>query len=421
LDSSNPKALEKALRIYNGKPVINSVNAKEESMNVILPLARHYGAAVVGLCLDEDGIPETAEKRIELAERMEKRAAGLGIAREDLWIDALCLTVSAQQNQAVETLKALRFIHQDMGLPCVLGVSNISFGLPLRNQITQTFLCLAMEEGLRFPIINVNLPEMMASIRSFQVLHGYDSQSRDYIELYAPAALALKESARASAAGRQQPAGQNSLSEGSLTDFIIKGLDRQAAAAARSLLDARKAEPLEIVENYLIPALDETGKKFESGSMYLPQLLSAANASQAVFEVLKDEMAKTGSQKLDKGTIVLATVRGDVHDIGKNIVKTVLENYGFTIIDLGKDVPASVIAETVVQNSIRMVGLSALMTTTLPAMEETVRLLKQLDNPPKVMVGGAVVTRGYAKSIQADYYAKDASESAAIAREVFEG
>ena len=422
LDSSNTTALEKALRIYNGKPVINSVNAKQESMNAVLPLAKHYGAAVVGLCLDEDGIPETASKRIALAKVMESKAAELGIAHEDLWIDTLCLTVSAQQNQAMETLKALRWIHHEMGLPCVLGVSNISFGLPLRNQITQTFLCLAMEEGLRFPIINVNLPEMMAAVRSFQVLHGYDAQSRHYIETYAPLAQALKEAQPAvvlkAAASATDPDLKDS--KAMLMHNIVQGLDQEAADCARVLLSENTLTPLQIVETCLIPALDETGKKFEAGTMYLPQLLAAASASQAVFEVLKEEMAKSGSQKLDRGTIILATVHGDVHDIGKNIVKTVLENYGFDIIDLGKDVPAQTIADAALQHGVKMVGLSALMTTTLPAMEETTRLLKQLDNPPKVMVGGAVVTQEYADSIGADFYAKDASESAAFAREVFQ-
>lgn len=406
LDSSNPKALEAGLRVYNGKPSVNSVNGKPEVLEEILPVVKKYGASVLGLTLDKDGIPETSQKRVEIAKRILEAAKSCGIAKEDLWIDPLTLTVSAQQEQAKETLEAVDIISNDLGLHTVLGVSNISFGLPARPLMTQIFLTAAMSRGLTLPIVNVNQKEIMDAITAFRVLSGHDRQSKEYIERFASTENEVKPE---KAAKKKE--------EHSLFDAIVKGLDFEAAEIARKELETR--ESLEVVENILIPALDEVGNKYADGKLYLPSLLSAAQAAQAVFEVIKQKMAQSSEKSISKGTIILATVAGDIHDIGKNIVKTVLENYGFTILDLGRDVPVETVKQAALENNVQLVGLSALMTTTLPSMEETVKALHTLENPPKIMVGGAVVTPEFAKSIGADFYAKDAQASAAFAREVF--
>lgn len=402
LDSSNFQALENALRIYNGKPAVNSVNGKQESLEALLPIVKKYGAAVVGLCLDEEGIAQNIEKRLEIADRIVEKATSLGIPKEDVWIDALTLTVSAQQDQAVNTLEAIEILHKQKGLQCVLGVSNISFGLPNRPLLTSTFLTAAMQAGLTLPIVNPNQQTIQDAVNAFRVLNGQDVNSQKYIETYAD-----QKEVKAPATA------ENNLS---LEACILSGREEGAAKATRTLLEHNS--PLEIVENILIPALDIVGSRYEAKELYLPQLLSAAAAAQQAFGVLRDEMARTGAKTLNLGTIVMATVKGDIHDIGKNIVKTVLENYGYKIIDLGKDVDPDRIVKTVEENEIRLVGLSALMTTTLGAMEETTRKLLALPNPPKVMVGGAVVTPEYAKSIGA-IYSKDANAGVAIAREVF--
>jgi len=401
LDSSNPAALEAGLRVYNGKAAVNSVNGEPDVLERILPIVKKYGAAAVGLTLDKGGIPQTAEGRVAIARRILEAALSYGIPKEDVWIDCLTLTVSAQQEQAEETLKAVHAVRHELGLQTVLGVSNISFGLPNRSLITQNFLIRAMHAGLTLPIINPNQREMMDAVAAFRVLSGEDEQCRAYVERFANA----------------EPA-RPAVSAGDLTldDAILRGLKADAARLAKAALET-KGE-LALVEGHLIPALDKVGADYEAGSAFLPQLLSAAQAAQAVFEVIRTSIAEKGGAPVKKGSLIIATVQGDIHDIGKNIVKTVLENYGYEVLDLGRDVSPETIVETVAGKSVRLVGLSALMTTTLPAMEETVRQLRQLPDSPKIMVGGAVVTPEYARGMGADYYAKDARQAVEIAREV---
>ena len=402
LDSANPQALEAALRVYNGKAAVNSVNGKEESLNVILPLVKKYGAAVVGLTLDEDGIPNTAEKRFEIAKRILDRALGLGIPQQDVWIDCLTLTVSAQQEQAEETLRAVAMVRNQLGLQTLLGVSNISFGLPNRLLMTQTFLIRALHAGLTLPIVNPNQKDIMDAIAAFRVLNGEDAQSKRYVARFADTQTESK------------PAAGFTMT---LDDAILRGLKTEAGRMAREAL--KTEAPLSLVERHLIPALDKVGVDYEQGKVFLPQLLSAAQAAQAVFEEIKTVLANTGAETVSKGKIVIATVQGDIHDIGKNIVRTVLENYGYTVIDLGKDVSPEKVVAAAKEHSAKLVGLSALMTTTLPAMEETIAQLRRMDAPPAVMVGGAVVTESWAQSVGADHYAKDARAAVAIARQVF--
>ena len=404
LDSSDPAALEAGLRVYNGKAAVNSVNGDAAVMARILPIVKKYGAAVVGLTLDKSGIPQTAQERVDIARRILDAALSYGIPKEDVWIDCLTLTVSAQQEQAMETLRAVRTVREELGLQVVLGVSNISFGLPERRLITQSFLTQALAAGLTLPILNPGQREMMDAVAAFRVLSGEDRESRAYIARFADAS-----------AQTAMPAAANALT---LEDAIIRGLKTDAARLATAALEAGE-EPLALVEGRLIPALDRIGEDYERGTAFLPQLLSAAGAAQAVFEVIKTAIAQRGGENVKRGRLVLATVQGDIHDIGKNIVKTVLENYGYETIDLGRDVPPQVVADTVRKEHIRLVGLSALMTTTLPAMEETIRLLHTLPEPPVVVVGGAVVTPEYAQKIGADYYAKDARQSVEAARAVF--
>ena len=404
LDSANPEALEAALRVYCGKAIINSVSGKEESLCRVLPLVKKYGAAVVGLTLDDDGLPDTADKRLAIANKILNRALALGIPREDVFIDCLALTVSAQQDQARETLRAIRAVTEDMGLGTVLGVSNISFGLPGRPVMNRTFLAAALQCGLTLPILNPNLREMTDTVAAFRVLSGEDTESRAYVARFA---------------GEQAPAAQTTPQEVSLDDAIYRGLKGEAGKlAAQALSDG--ADEMALVETRLIPALDRVGAAYEKGTVFLPQLLSAAQAAQAVFEQIRAAMLSKGAHQLSKGRIIMATVQGDIHDIGKNIVKTVLENYGYTVLDLGRDVPPERVVETARKEGIRLVGLSALMTTTLPAMEETVRQLKRLPDAPAIMVGGAVVTAEYARRIGADYYAHDARDSVNIAKKLFE-
>jgi len=404
LDSSNPAALEAGLRAYNGKAAVNSVNGERAVLDRVLPIVKKYGAGVVGLCLDEKGIPQTAEGRVAIARRILDAARSYGIPAEDVWIDCLTLTVSAQQEQARETLKAVRIVREELGLQVVLGVSNISFGLPNRPLVTQNFLIQAMAAGLTLPIINPNQREMMDAVAAFKVLSGEDAGSRDYIARFAGAASAPS-----------APTGAGSSL--TLEDAVARGLEGDAGRLAKAALQTQ--DELSLVEGRLIPALDRVGADYEAGRAFLPQLLSAAQAAQAVFEVIKTSIAEKGGTPVKKGKFAIATVKGDIHDIGKNIVRTVMENYGYEAVDLGRDVPPEVILETVREQKIRLVGLSALMTTTLPAMEEAIRLLKTLPDPPVVWVGGAVVTAEYAARMGADYYAKDARQSVEIARKVF--
>lgn len=403
LDSVNADALEAALRVYNGKPAVNSVNGEEQNMARILPMVKKYGAAVVGLAMDAHGLPASCAERLAIARRILAAAEAQGIPREDVWIDCLTLTVSAQQHQAMETLEAVRQVRQALGLQTVLGVSNISFGLPNRVLMTQVFLTEAMQAGLTLPIVNPNQREMMDAIAAHRVLTGADENSQGYVARFAAQVVETKPASPASSAL-------------SLREAIARGLRLEAGAIARRALETESG--LALVEQHLIPALDQVGADYESGRAFLPQLLSAAQAAQAVFEEVRAAMLRQGSAPVSKGRLVVATVRGDIHDIGKNIVKTVLENYGYDVLDLGRDVPPEVIADTVAREHIRLVGLSALMTTTLPAMEESIRQLHRLHEPPVVWVGGAVVTPAYAARMGADYYAKDARESVEIARKV---
>ena len=402
LDSTNAEALEAGLRVYCGKAAVNSVNGDQEVMDRILPIVKKYGASVVGLALDEGGIPQTAEGRVAIAHRILDAALSHGIPKEDIWIDCLTLTVSAQQEQAVETLKAVRTVREELGLQTVLGVSNISFGLPNRALVTQNFLIQAMHAGLTLPIINPNQKEMMDAVAAFRVLSGEDAECRAYVERFANVQQSVIPAA---------PTGGKM----TLDEAIMRGLRADAGKLAKVALETE--DELSLVEGHLIPALDQVGEGYEQGKVFLPQLLSAAQAAQAVFEVIRTSIAKKGGAPVKKGRLIIATVKGDIHDIGKNIVKTVLENYGYEVIDLGKDVPPETVLRTAQEQQVTLVGLSALMTTTLPAMEETVKLLQTLPQPPQIMVGGAVVTPEYAASMGA-FYAKDARQSVEIARKV---
>ena len=402
LDSTDPAVLEQALRIYNGKPIVNSVNGEEESLSKILPLVKRYGAAVVGLTLDENGIPKTAEERFLIAKRILDRALALGIRREDVYIDCLTLTVSAEQEGAQETLKALRRVKEELGLKTVLGVSNISFGLPNRELVNHSFLMMAMTNGLDLPIINPNLTKMMDAVRAYKLLANIDKHASDFVAAYGDSAPQTT----ASAAGTEM----------TLSEAVLRGLKGEAGKLTRALLEQN--DPMALINDHLIPALDEAGAGFEKGTLFLPQLIQAANAAQAAFTEIRAVLAKTDAAPVSKGKIVLATVKGDIHDIGKNIVKVLLENYGYTVIDLGRDVAPETILAATLEHQAPLVGLSALMTTTLGAMEDTIRLLHEKKVPCKVVVGGAVLTADYAEKIAADYYARDAKETVDIARAV---
>ncbi len=396
LDSTDPEALEAGLRVYCGKAAVNSVNGDEKVLSRLLPIVKKYGAAVVGLTLDETGLPADAARRIAIAERILAAATAHGLPKEDLWIDCLTLTVSAQQDQAVATLEAMRHVSRVLELPTVLGVSNISFGLPNRLLLAQTFLVSALNAGLTLPIINPNQKEMMDAVAAYRVLSGEDSECRTYVDRFANAAPAAVTAAPAAM---------------TLDEAILRGLKGDAARLTREAL--ANSSSLILVEEHLIPALDRVGADYEAGRAFLPQLLSAAQAAQAVFAVIQEGMGDTSAVQREK--VIIATVKGDIHDIGKNIVKTVMANYGYRMIDLGRDVPPETILAAVQREGVRLVGLSALMTTTLPAMEETVRLLHTLPDPPAIMLGGAVVTADYAARLGA-HYAKDAKASVEIAR-----
>ncbi len=422
LDSSNAGALARGLRVYNGKPIVNSVNGEQAVLDRILPLCKKYGAAVVGLTLDEHGIPKEAGQRVAIARRIRDAALAAGIPPEDIYIDCLTLTASAQQEDVLATVQALAACKQELGVRTVLGVSNISFGLPCRPYLNTAFLTMAMYAGLDLAIMNPASEEMMAAVYAFNVLTGRDKQSVRYIERYAgrvpaPAAQVPGAAQRPPAVqpdgGAAPPGGEYA----PLMKAVEQGLKGEAAAHTRALL-ARK-EPLALVDEALIPALDTVGAKYEKGTLFLPQLLQAASAAQSAFEEIKTAIARRGGAGGSKGRIVLATVKGDVHDIGKNIVKVILENYGFEVLDLGRDVPVQAVVDAVRQYNVRLVGLSALMTTTLKSMEETIAALHAAGLDCKVMVGGAVLTASYAKEIGADYYARDAKQSADIAKAFF--
>ena len=411
LDSTRPEVLEKALRVYCGKAIVNSVNGDEETLDAILPLVKKYGAAVVGLTLDKNGIPKTALDRLDIARRILNRALNYGIRREDVYIDCLTLTVSAEQEAASQTLEALSRVKKELGLKTVLGVSNISFGLPARPLVNQNFLMMAMTKGLDLPIINPNLEAMMAAVRCYHLLMNIDTDAREYISAYGGATVSTSITAGASAQSAA-PAGERTLEQ-----IVVSGLKGEAPAVTRKLLETM--DSMAVVDDILIPALDKVGADFEAGKVFLPQLIQAAGAAQAAFEVIREGLsAQPGGQGEPKGTIVLATVKGDIHDIGKNIVKVLLENYGYPVIDLGKDVEPAAVVEAAKKHAAPLVGLSALMTTTLGSMEETIRLLRVEQVPCKVVVGGAVLTADYAKKIGADFYARDAKGSVDVARQV---
>ncbi len=411
LDSTDPVALERGMRIYNGKPMINSVNGKKESIEAVMPLVAKYGGVLVGLSLDEDGIPDTSDGRIRVAKKIYEAADRYGIPRKDIVIDGLAMTISSEPTSAIVTLDTIRRIRDELKGKSILGVSNISFGLPARELINSNFLTMAMTNGLSCAIINPINGPMMASVRSFKALMNLDPQCGGFIAAY-----------QDYVPGQTQTAGPGKASSAissdkfSLSEAVEKGVAGRAAEAMQEKLD-KGGKALEIIDTDLIPALDKVGKGFESGKIFLPQLLMSADAAKAAFEVVKKSMAGTRTES--KGRMILATVKGDIHDIGKNIVKVMLENYGYDVIDLGKDVPPEVIVETAVKEDIRLVGMSALMTTTVVSMEETIKLLREKKPHTKVVVGGAVMTQEYADKIGADCYAKDAMATVRYADLVF--
>ncbi len=410
IDSTKPDVLDSGLRYYNGKPIVNSVNGEEKSLSTVLPLVKKYGASVVGLTLDENGIPKTAEGRFEIAKRIVSRAEKLGIDRRDVYIDCLTLTVSAEQDACRETLKALHRVKTELGCKTCLGVSNISFGLPNRELVNRTFLTMALEEGLDLPIINPNVESMTGAVRAYRVLSGIDKNSVEFINAYNDAAPAVTSAPKNT--------------EVDIFTAVYNGLKSEGAAVTKRLLETTDA--MQIVNEMLIPALDKVGDDFEKNKIFLPQLIQSANTAQECFEVIKNHISKTSGSPVSKGKIILATVKGDIHDIGKNIVKVLLDNYGYTVVDLGRDVDPQLVVDTAIEQNIKMIGLSALMTTTLKSMEDTINLIRQtkeLQNPDGtskcvVFVGGAVLTEDYAMKIGADYYCKDAKESVDTAKRV---
>ncbi len=401
IDSTIPKVLESALRVYSGKPIVNSVNGEEQSLNTVLPLVKKYGASVVGLTLDKGGIPKTAEGRFAIAKKIVERANALGIPSHDIYIDCLTLTASAEQEGVIETLNALERVKKELGVKTVLGVSNISFGLPNRELVTSTFLTMALQKGLDLPIINPNVDSMTGAVRAYKLLANIDKNSAEFIQAYNNTEVK-----------KQATSAKNEIT---LSYAIENGLKKEGAMVTEQLLEV--LSPMEIINEQLIPTLDKAGNDFESGKIFLPQLIQSATVAQACFEVIKKKLKNDKSAPVSKGKIVLATVKGDVHDIGKNIVKVLLENYGYTVIDLGKDVDYETVVKATIDNNVKLVGLSALMTTTLKAMEETIKLLRKCCDC-KIMVGGAVLTPDYAEKIGADYYSKDAKESVDIAKKV---
>lgn len=402
IDTSNIEAMEKALRVYNGKALINSVNGKEEIMDKVFPLVKKYGGVVVALCLDENGIPDTSQGRIEIANKIYKTAQKYGIDKKDIIIDALAMTVSADTKSALVTLDTLDKIKKELKGHSILGVSNISFGLPNRENINASFFTMALQNGLNAAIINPNSEEMLKSYYSYRTLANLDDKCMDYIEKY----------------NNTKPI-QTKITSSSMTleESIIKGMKEKAGELTKDALN--KEKPLEVVNKTLIPALDVVGKGFENGTMFLPQLLMSAEAAKSAFNEVKNFLIKSGSKEEKKGKIILATVKGDIHDIGKNIVKVLLDNYGYEVIDLGKDVDPELVVATAKEKNVTLVGLSALMTTTVPNMEETIKQLNKSLPECKIFVGGAVLTKDYAQKINANYYAKDAMESVNYAKGIF--
>ena len=418
IDSSEPAAIEAGLRACCGRALVNSVNGEREKLDAILPIVKKYGAALVGLTIDEDGIPKTSQKRFEIAQRIMNEAEGYGIKKEDLAIDCLTLTVSAEQSQAFETLDAAKRVRDELGLHGVLGVSNISFGLPERAVLTSNFLAVAMSCGVDFPIINPNTQAIMDTVFSYRALTGEDKSCLKYIERFSGRPKMVQAASAAPGKSAAEPAAKSEETPGSgLESAILKGLGAETRRQVSLLLETMS--DMDVINERLIPALDVVGVKYEKQEIFLPQLINAANAACEGFEIIKERIAARGGEAVNRGTIILATVEGDIHDIGKNIVKVVLENYGYKIMDLGKDVPIAQIVDAAVQNDIKLIGLSALMTTTVESMRKTIEALRASGHECRVMVGGAVLTPEYAQKIGADYYAKDAKASADIAAQVF--
>ena len=416
IDTVDGKAMERAMRIYNGKPMINSVNGKQVSMDEVFPLVRKYGGVVVGLTIDEEGIPKDAEGRVRVAGKIINEAAKYGIDKKDIVIDVLTMTISSEKDGAKVTLEALKRVREEFGVRTVLGVSNISFGLPRRPIVNSYFYAMAMQNGLTAGIINPSSEDMMKAYRSYNALMGFDENCTNYISTYAGTTetVTVQASQAAAAAGNAPKAAGVEMT---LKYAIERGLKEEAHHITRDLIGTR--EPLDIIQEELIPALNVVGEGFEKGTVFLPQLLMSADAAKIAFAVIKDVLASSGQEEEKKEKIILATVKGDIHDIGKNIVKVLLENYGFDVIDLGKDVPPEAIVEKAVEENVTLVGLSALMTTTVVSMEETIKLLREKKPDCKVMVGGAVLNQDYADMIGADFYGKDAMQSVHYAQKFF--
>ena len=416
IDTVDGKAMERAMRIYNGKPMINSVNGKQVSMDEVFPLVRKYGGVVVGLTIDEEGIPKDAEGRVRVAGKIINEAAKYGIDKKDIVIDVLTMTISSEKDGAKVTLEALKRVREEFGVRTVLGVSNISFGLPRRPIVNSYFYAMAMQNGLTAGIINPSSEDMMKAYRSYNALMGFDENCTNYISTYAGTTetVTVQASQAAAAAGNAPKAAGVEMT---LKYAIERGLKEEAHHITRDLIGTR--EPLDIIQEELIPALNVVGEGFEKGTVFLPQLLMSADAAKIAFAVIKDVLASSGQEEEKKEKIILATVKGDIHDIGKNIVKVLLENYGFDVIDLGKDVPPEAIVEKAVEENVTLVGLSALMTTTVVSMEETIILLREKKPDCKVMVGGAVLNQDYADMIGADFYGKDAMQSVHYAQKFF--
>lgn len=408
IDTSDEVAMERALRLYNGKALVNSVNGKQESMEKVFPLVKKYGGVVVALTLDENGIPETYEERVKIAEKIYAKAAEYGIEKKDIIVDTLAMTISTDSRSAKCTLDALAAINQNAGLTS-LGVSNVSFGLPSREFINATFFTMALTRGLSAAIINPHSTEMMKAYKSYLALSGFDENCSDYI--------AFAQTVTTSEQVKAVAATQNSV-EDTLKNSIIKGLKESAYTKARNLLQT--ANPLDVINEEIVPALDIVGKGFEEKTVFLPQLLISAEAAKAAFDAVKEKIAASGSERIKKFPVVIATVKGDIHDIGKNIVKALLDNYGFEVIDLGKDVDPEAVVDAAKKANAPLVGLSALMTTTVPSMDETVKLIKKELPNTKVVVGGAVLTKEYADSMGADKYAADAMETVRYAESIYD-
>lgn len=410
IDSADPKVIEAAARYYNGKPIINSVNGKRENMEAVFPIVKKYGTCVIALTLDERGLPQNTEERLEIADRIIKTAEAYGIGKERIIVDCLTLTVSAQQNAGADTLEAIRQVKSKYGVKTTLGASNVSFGLPERKLLNRTFLAMALAAGLDAPITDPLISEYTDTIHAFEALSGKDVESKDYIRIYGNQG----EGPSGKTSGKTEK--QKEVKELTLKEIIMEGYEERAAKATEALLAEMK--PLEIVEQIIIPALEIVGKDYETGTSFLPQLIKSADTVKASFVVLKEAMKASGGM-ISYGRIILATVQGDIHDIGKNIVKVILENYGYEVLDLGKDVPIEKVVETAREENIKMVGLSALMTTTVVNMEKTIHALKEAGLNCATAVGGAVLTEEYAKKIGADFYCKDAMDTVRAANHIF--